>query len=146
MKLLFVCKSNFGRSQMAEAIFNQLSKKYQAFSAGIEEGRVTGRQLKNFPEHENLFLCMDEMGIDLREKRSKLLTSEMVSQADKVVVMADKDSWPAYLRNSDKVISWQVDDPSGLSLAKFREVKDKIRDLVENLIKETEVPDSTFQV
>ena len=36
MKVLFVCKNNAERSQIAEAIFNRLSRGSSASSAGVE--------------------------------------------------------------------------------------------------------------
>ncbi len=135
-KVLFVCKSNFGRSQIAEAIFSRLSQKHKATSAGTEKGRVTGHNLKDFPEHLNLFICMDEIGIDIRENLSKLLTPGAVRDADKIIVMAEKDTWPDYLKRSDRVAFWDIEDMCGQSLDSFREVRDQIKSLVENLVKE----------
>ena len=101
MNILFICKSNFGRSQIAETIFNQISKKNKATSAGTEKGRVTGHKLKDFPEHSNLFVCMDEIGLDIRENTSKLMTPEIVKNANKIIVMAEKETWPDYLKKSN---------------------------------------------
>ncbi len=136
MKILFICKSNFGRSQIAESIFNLISRKDVATSAAIEKGRVTGHFLKDFPEHANLLICMDEIAIDLRENVTKLLRPEMVQNADQIIVMAEKETWPDYLKKSEKTTSWKIDDPCGQSLEKFREVRDQIEKLVEDLVRE----------
>jgi len=136
--MLFICKSNFGRSQIAETLFNQISKKHKAVSAGTEKGRVTGHKLKDFPEHSNLFICMDEVGFNIRENIVKLLTPEMVRDADKIIVMAEKETWPDYLKQSDKIVFWEIEDICGQSLDKFRKVRDQIKSLIENLVKEIE--------
>ncbi len=138
MKVLFVCKSNFGRSQIAEAIFNSISQKHKATSAGTEKGRVTNHKLKDFQEHSNLFSCMNEIGLDITENSAKMLTEKMVKEADKIIVMAEKDTWPNYLKESNKIIFWQVEDVAGQSLDKFREIRDKIDQNIEKLVQEIE--------
>lgn len=138
MKVLFICKSNFGRSQIAESIFNLISKKHSAISAGTEKGRVTGHKLKDFPEHSNLFICMNEIGIDIRENIVKLLSPEMMKNADKIIVMAEKETWPNYLKESDKIIFWKIEDMAGQSLDKFREARNQIKSFVDKLVKEIE--------
>ena len=35
MRILFICRSNAERSQVAEALFNAASRRHRAFSAGI---------------------------------------------------------------------------------------------------------------
>jgi len=138
MKVLFICKSNFGRSQIAETIFNMTSKNHQATSAGTERGKVTGHKLKDFPEHSNLFVCMSEIGLNIEENIAKLLSPKMIMRADIIIVMAEKETWPNYLKNSDKVVFWQIEDMCGQSLAAFNKVRDQIKELVEKLVKEIE--------
>ncbi|MBN2015701.1 low molecular weight phosphatase family protein [Candidatus Dojkabacteria bacterium] len=134
MKVLFICKSNFGRSQIAEAIFNSISKKHKSISAGTEKGRVTDRKLEDFPEHSNLFICMYEIGLNIRENFAKHLTPEMVTNADKIIVMAKKEALPEYLKKSNKMFLWGIKDMCGQSLDEFRKVRDQIKELVEELI------------
>ncbi|NOY15195.1 MAG: hypothetical protein GXP43_03180 [bacterium] len=121
---------------MAETFFNAISNKHKAQSAGIEKGKVTSHRLKDFPQHSNLFICMDEAGFDIRQNIAKLLTPEKVQKADKIIVMADRKLWPDYLRASDKIIFWPVADMCGQSLDKFRQARDQIKSLVGQLIKE----------
>ncbi len=121
---------------MAEAIFNSLSKEHRAVSAGTEKGRVTDHKLKDFPEHSNLFICMNEIGLDIKNNISKCLTPEMVADADKIFVMAEKETWPDYLKESDEVIFWNIEDMCGEPLEKFRDTRDKIKILIEELVKE----------
>ena len=123
---------------MAETIFNSISQKYKSISAGTEKGRVTGHKLRDFPEHSNLFVCMDEIGFNIRENVSKPLTPKMVKDADKIIVMAEKETWPDYLKKSEKTTFWEIEDMCGQSLDKFRKIRDQIKSLVENLIKEIE--------
>lgn len=58
--------------------------------------------------------------------------------ADKIIVMAEKETWPDYLKKSDKVIFWEIEDMCGQSLDKFRQARNQIKSRVEDLIKEIE--------
>lgn len=138
MKILFICKSNFGRSQIAETLFNSKSKNHTSISAGTENGRVIGHKLGDFPEHSNLFICMDEIGFDIRNNHSKLLTPEMIKEADRIYVMAEKETWPIYLEESEKVIFWDIEDMCGQSIDDFRKGRDQIAQLIDQLIAEIE--------
>jgi len=125
-KVLFVCVENACRSQIAEAFVNKLSSgKILAFSAGVKPA-----------EHVNpkAVEVMREIGIDISEQKPKMLTREMIGQADKVITMGcGADVCPAPLVESE---DWGIEDPSGGSIEKFREVRNEIKRRVENLIKE----------
>jgi arsenate reductase len=125
-KILFVCVENACRSQMAEAFFNQMSKKAKASSAGTRlASRVNPLAVQ----------VMNEVGIDISNAKPKLLTIEMLESADRVITMgcAVGDVCPgAFVKMED----WGIEDPAGKSVQKFREVRDIIRDKVERLVKE----------
>ena len=56
IKVLFVCIHNSARSQMAEALLNQLAgDKFEATSAGLEKGTLNPLAVK----------VMAEIGIDI---------------------------------------------------------------------------------
>lgn len=137
MKVLFICKANVGRSQIATAFFNQLSKTHTAFSAGTnvnENNKPLFNQVTK--EGELSVKCMAGAGIDLSKTTRKQLTPEMVKEADKIIVMTEKENWPEYLRNSPKVIIWQVEDAKGMSYEFHCRIRDQIKKLVEELVKE----------
>ena len=105
MKILFVCNANVGRSQAAEALFKRLSS-LDAHSAGTRADEIVAisnpptRTLKDSPSPAVPYL--KELGVDISQNLRTQLTSEMVQQADKVIVMADKDNWPDYLQTTTK--------------------------------------------
>lgn len=137
MRILFVCKANVGRSQMAEAFFNRLSKKNIATSAGFQVGDRDGKPLheKGTSSGEFVVGSMAELGYDLSENRRKQLTPRMVRDADRIFVMAERDEVPDYLRDSEKAAFWDVADGKGQSYGFHCRMRDQIRGLVEGLIK-----------
>ena len=80
---------------------------------------------------------MEDEGIDISEHMRKQLTATMVEEADRVIVMADRDSWPEYLRNSDKVTYWDITDPVGLDERAALSVYDEVKRRVQELVQET---------
>jgi hypothetical protein len=58
----------------------------------------------------------------------------MVQEADKVIVMADDDTWPDYLRNSDKVVVWTIEDTRGMGPDSARPLYDEIKRRVQELV------------
>ena len=131
MQVLFVCTANVGRSQMAEAFFNKLSKKNHASSAGIEVGDAEGESIG-----ERVVRIMKELGYDLSKNTRKQITREMAEKADKIIVMAEKETIPNYLKKSLKVIFWDVPDAKGQSEEFQYRVRDQIKELVEELVEE----------
>ena len=140
MKVLFVCNANVGRSQIAEALFNKLSV-HESVSARtraeetVSRTKPASRSLKDAGSRTISF--MREEGVDVSEKLRDQLTSEMVQEADKVIVMADGDSWPDFLRDSDKVTYWDIPDAVGLSddaaLSINNDVKQRVKELVREI-------------
>jgi arsenate reductase len=126
--VLFVCVENACRSHMAEGLFNQLaSGKTKAMSAGTRPTeRVNPSAVK----------VMKEIGIDISKQRPKLLTQEMIRDADKVILMGcGAEECPLIPRDFE---DWDIEDPSGKPLQTFREVRDEIKRRVERLIGEME--------
>jgi len=135
MKILFVCKGNHGRSQIAEAIFNDFSNgKHIATSAGTkvktEEMDKDGQKVSD----SVIIEVMKELGIDVSEKIRNQLTQEMVEEADKIIVMAQEETIPEYLKQSKKAIFWKVPDPSKQPIEFARDVRDKLKTMIADFI------------
>jgi arsenate reductase len=123
-KVLFVCTENARRSQMAEALFNNLVKgQAVAVSAGARPAsKVDAKAVE----------VMKEIGIDITEQRPKALTMKMVEEADMVITMGcGADVCPVVPK---RVEEWKIEDPAGKPIAKFREVRNEIRKRVEKLV------------
>jgi len=129
-KVLFVCVENACRSQIAEAFLNKLSSgKIVATSAGAKPAREV---------NPSAVKVMQEIGMDIskQKQKPKMLTREMIEEADKVITLGCGAAvCPAPLVESE---DWSIEDPSGKPIEKFREVRDEIKRRVEKLIQEIE--------
>ena len=127
-KVLFVCVENAGRSQMAEAFVKTYSEgKVEAISAGTMPAKEV---------NPIVIEVMREKGIDLSANKPKLITNQMVQEADVIIVMgcSAQGFCPAPLLN--KVIDWGIEDPKGKPIEKVREIRDEIEKRVGTLLDE----------
>ena len=96
MKILFICYANVGRSQVAHAYFEKLSK-HDCESAGIAVNerltamKLASKKLKDNPNQSSVQYIRRELGVDISEKERRQLVPEMIEAADYVVVMAEKE-------------------------------------------------------
>ena len=124
--VLFVCVGNSGRSQMAEAFFNRLSKTWKAISAGTRPDEKI---------HCYTVLVMKEVGLELGRQKPRLLTREIIERADRIIAMGcGIDVFPAnYL---SKVEDWKTEELYGKPLEEVRDIRDEIEKRVKRLIAE----------
>jgi len=115
---LFVCVGNSGRSQMAEAFFNQLTRgKAKALSAGTDPGASVDPKVVE---------VMREVGIDISKNKPKALTTDMIDRANLVVTMgcgAEAACPASWVETRD----WGLEDPEEKPIEKVREIRDEIR-------------------
>ena len=124
--ILFVCVENAGRSQMAEAFFRKFApNQFNVSSAGT----IPSSQLNPI-----VIQVMKEIGIDMTNQQPKLLSDAMVDDSFKIINMRcmDKELCPSLFVKD--VIDWSISDPKEESLDNVREIRDKIRLEVMNLI------------
>ncbi len=132
MKILFVCRGNVGRSQMAEAFYNHYTKSRNAFSAGVIK-----KAPKLYPKLPAQILeTMKEKDIDVIRQKVKLLTTKMVLKADKIFVICSKNLLPNYVLNSKKVKYWKIKDPVKMNLTDTRKVRNDIERRIKSLIEQ----------
>jgi len=142
MKVLFVCRGNVGRSQMAEAIFNQLAPDgCTAISAGTrvfdkDGNSKEGERLADRVGAEQVIEVLREFDIEAGSAQRNQITEDMVEKADAVVVMAERETWPEYLVDNEKVIYWEITDPKAKGIDDTRQIRDQITELVKDLIAE----------
>jgi arsenate reductase len=112
--ILFVCRHNTGRSQMAEAYLRRLM--------GTEvEVASAGTIAADMPD-PGVVTVMAEDGIDISAARPKLLDPAIVQRADRIITMGcDVEGVP---RIDD---DWGLPDPKGQPLERVREIRDLVR-------------------
>jgi len=125
-KMLFVCVENAGRSQIAEALAKQ--RGIPAMSAGTVPATTVNPVVVE---------AMKERGIDLSLSHPKMLTIEMVNEADLVVTMgcSVEEVCPAPLiaRMQKKLVEWNIEDPKGKSIERVRQIGEEIERKVAEL-------------
>jgi len=124
--VLFVCLHNAGRSQISQALFERAADAHHtAASAGTTPGdRV----------HPEVVEVMRELGIDLADRRPKLLSRELAEQADVVVTMGCGEECPFI--PGKRYIDWDLPDPKGRPVEEVRATRDEIARRIAGLIDE----------
>ena len=122
---LFVCVENSCRSQMAEGFARALGAgRVAAFSAG---SRPSGRV------HPSAVKFMMERGIDLTAQASKSLEDLPEGTTwDLLVTMGCGDACPHL--PAKRRLDWDLPDPKRMGDEGFRQVRDRVEDLVRGLL------------
>ncbi|MBI3631633.1 MAG: hypothetical protein HY219_02100 [Candidatus Staskawiczbacteria bacterium] len=138
MKILFICKSNQFRSQMAASIYNKITDAKDADSSGTFVGSILNEPEGMFIEKAfrspDFFELMEENGMNIRKNQTKKLSPKMVENADIVISMAEEPFIPDFLRNNKKVIWWKIENPSLATRDISEKTYAQIKSLVEDLI------------
>ena len=127
--VLFVCTRNAGRSQIATAFFNAVADSERAYatSAGLDPApRV----------HPEVVTAMKEVGIDLSDVTPTELTGRMQTEISFLVTMGCPERCP--LIPVGRRADWKLADPEGQPLNRVRAIRDEIRGLVVELVREKE--------
>jgi glutathione/glutaredoxin type arsenate reductase len=125
-KVMFVCKKNSRRSQMAEGFAKTLGEgKIEVYSSGLASSEVDPISVQ----------VMSEVGIDISSQTSKALIDFNPDDFDAVISLCGcgvnlPEAW--VLR--DVFADWQLDDPEGENIDTFRRVRDEVKERVVKLI------------
>ena len=127
-KVMFVCKRNSCRSQMAEGFAKTLGEgKIEVTSSGLEASRV----------HPTAIEVMSDIGIDISNQNSDALSDFNSEDYDAVISMCGcGTNLPAEWVTQEVFEDWELDDPDGQPLETFHRVRDEIKERVVKLIKQ----------
>ena len=132
--VLFVCLHNAGRSQISQALFERAARgRHTAMSAGTTPAERV---------HPAVVEAMREIGIDLADRRPRLLTRELAEEADVVVTMGCGDECPFI--PGKRYIEWDLADPAGRPVGEVRAVRDEVANRVAQLLGELDAAPNAF--
>lgn len=132
--VLFLCTGNSARSQMAEGFLKTLGvSRFEVLSAGIAPVGVNPLAIK----------VMREAGIDISGQTSDPISRELLDRTDLLITLCGdaRENCPVVPAKVEKR-HWPLEDPAlaegneDQKLAKFREVRDQIKEFVEQLVGE----------
>ena len=125
-KVMFVCKRNSCRSQIAEGFAKALGEgKIEVTSSGLEASRV----------HPTAVEVMAEIGIDISNQTSDPLSNFKAEDYDAVISMCGCGvNLPAEWVTPEVFEDWDLEDPDGKPIETFHRVRDEIKERVTNLI------------
>lgn len=144
--VLFVCTGNVCRSPMAAGLFRQAVRDrndFHVLSAGV--GAINGQ-----PPSAHAIQVMKELGADIAGERSRMLTGELVQQADyifgmtrghvdAIVLLYPQAAEKAFLlREFDDTLEAfekDISDPIGGSIEVYRACRDQIEQGIVSMLR-----------
>jgi arsenate reductase (thioredoxin) len=125
-QILFVCIENAGRGQMAEAF---------AKSMGLIASSAGTKPVHNV--YPTIIGVMRERGLDLSKNEPRLLTPEMLNQAQLIITMGCSLEQlcprPMLATLQKKTMDWNLEDPKNKSISEVRKIRDEIENRVKQL-------------
>lgn len=125
-RVMFVCKRNSCRSQMAEGFARTLGEgKISVTSSGLEASKV----------HPTAVQVMSEIGIDISNQTSNPLSDFKPEDYDAVISLCGCGvNLPQDWVLREVFQDWQLDDPDGQPIETFHRVRDEVKERVAKLI------------
>jgi len=138
---LFICRSNIGRSQMAEGFFNHLTQGNNSTSAaGVED--VSDKY--NHKPHPLITEVMKEKGIDISSQGVKFVDCDLIKNSLKIILLFDKAECSknllqlieksnfSFISLADPAMFLSL--PTDDILVEFRRSRDEVEKLVKDII------------
>jgi arsenate reductase len=113
--ILFVCRHNTGRSQMAEAYLRE-------FAGDVVEVASAGTIAADEPK-AGVVAAMREDGFDISGARPKLIDAAMTSRAARIITMG------CDVQGVERIdADWGLPDPKDATAERVREIRDMVRE------------------
>lgn len=131
----FLCTGNSCRSQMADGFLKALgSDKFEVKSAGLEAHGLNPRAVQ----------VMKEAGVDISSHTSEVIDPEILNRADYVITLCGHADEHCPVISNKNVVKWHwgFEDPAKATgsedeiMDKFREVRDSIKQRMEQFVNE----------
>jgi arsenate reductase len=133
--IYFLCTGNSCRSQIADGFLKALGgDAYEVKSAGLEAHGLNPRAVQ----------VMEEAGVDITGHTSDVIDPELLNRADYVITLCGHADEHCPVISNKHVVKWHwgFEDPAKATgteeeiMAKFREVRDSIKDRIAAFVKE----------
>lgn len=126
-RVMFVCKKNSARSQMAEGFAKALAHpEIEVVSSGLKASQV----------NPGAIIAMDAVGIDIRSQTSKALSDFNAKDFDVVISLCGCGvNLPPDWVLQDIFEDWQLEDPAEQPKI-FPRVRDEVQERVKALVKQ----------
>jgi protein-tyrosine-phosphatase len=98
MSIIFICRQNIGRSQIAQALYEKYSRKKSASYGTIVEKE--GQPIVDVLTLPYLLPKMKQHGCNLEHYVRNQLEEKHLFGCEKIIVMAEKETWPEFLTNT----------------------------------------------
>jgi arsenate reductase len=121
--VLFVCRHNTGRSQMAEAYLRH-------FAGDAVKVASAGTEAADGP-NAGVVAAMAEDGIDISSAKPKLIDPGLAARADRIITMGCDVQGVSRIDDD-----WGLPDPKGQAPERVREIRDSVRTKARELAQE----------
>ena len=135
IRIAFMCVQNAGRSQMSTA-FAERERQRRGLEDRIEI--LTGGTDPADAVHEEVIEVMDEVGLDLSERKPREITVEELNSCEYVATMGCSTLDVGDVDDGGDVRGWALTDPDGKELDDVREIRDEIERTVAALFDDIE--------
>lgn len=125
MKILFICKYNRFRSQIAEAYFKKINKNknVKSDSAGIISGIPIAKSVKDIGK---------KLGFKVKGK-PKGINEKLLKEADLIVIVANDVPESLFGTKNKKLVKWNIPDVCQADLCSIERVAKMIMKKIEEL-------------
>ncbi len=126
-KILFACRENACRSQMASAFAQYLAgEKFEVLNGGSEPAEKI---------NSDMIKVMHEKGIDMAFRNPQSIDTAISNNRPEVIVTMGCGEECPFVPGA-RMLDWDLPDPAGKPLDFMRQVRDEIEDSVGKLIQE----------
>jgi protein-tyrosine-phosphatase len=136
-KVVFICKGNMFRSQVAKAFYNQFKKDDSlavSYGTWVENENSQGEILSSYPELRIVMNELKKYNLDISGEHREQLKEEYLIDADKIVVFTEKEFIPDWLGKYEYEY-WEVPNPEVHTIENIGEIIQIIKNNVLKLIK-----------